>query len=259
MTFSADTKCVCEVRPAVNYGPRIGTERPDILLLHYTGMGDAEGALKWLCAKESGVSCHYFVFEDGRIVQLLGENKRAHHAGVSHWGGDTDINSRSIGIEIANAGHSVGPEFPLPPFPNVQMEAVAELCRDIIDRNNIAPHLVLGHSDVAPSRKQDPGEHFDWQFLAEKGIGHIVPPTALQSGTFLQRGDEGEAVAAFQEMLRLYGYGVTPNGVFDTQTHDAVTAFQRHFRQEQVDGVADLSTVQTLRDLLAALPAALKV
>ncbi len=222
-------------------------DRPDILLLHYTGMDSAEGALNWLCAEESGVSCHYFVFEDGRIVQLLPERVRAHHAGVSFWQGDSDINSRSIGIEIANPGHSVEP---LPHFPQVQMDAVAELSADIIKRNDIRPDLVLAHSDIAPTRKSDPGENFDWAWLASQGVGHYVEPAEIRSGKFFQRGDEGEPVEALQSMLALYGYDVPVSGQFDEQTYLVVTAFQRHFRQSKVDGVADISTIETVHKLL---------
>ena len=237
MNFSADTTCDCTISPAVNFGERVGEGVPDILLLHYTGMDSADGALKWLCMEESGVSCHYFVFEDGRIVQLLPESKRAHHAGVSYWQGDRDINSRSIGIEIANPGHSV--EL-LPDFPKVQMEAVTALCRDIIQRHEIKPEFVLAHSDVAPNRKNDPGENFDWAGLALQGIGLWVEPAPITSGRFFQQGDSGEPVEALQSMLALYGYDVEINGLFDEQTHSVVCAFQRHFRQSKVDGVADI-------------------
>jgi len=253
MEFVADSTCVDRLSVAVKYGERIDVDGPDILLLHYTGMESAEGALKWLCAEESGVSCHYFVFEDGEIVQLLPESVRAHHAGVSYWQGHTDINSRSIGIEIANPGHL---HDPLPEFPDVQMAAVARLCKDIIDRNSIDAHLVLAHSDVAPNRKSDPGENFDWKGLAQQGIGHFVEPAAMSSGRYFQRGDEGEPVEALQSMLALYGYDVPVNGTFDEKTYFSVLAFQRHFRPEKTDGVADASTIQTLHDLLKALPSA---
>lgn len=248
MNFGADTKCDCTISPAVNFGERVDVAGPDILLLHYTGMDSADGALKWLCTEESGVSCHYFVFEDGRIVQLLPENKRAHHAGVSYWQGDTDINSRSIGIEIANPGHSVEP---LPEFPEVQMEAVAALCKDIVQRHDIKPEFVLAHSDVAPNRKNDPGENFDWAGLASQGIGLHVEPAPIRSGQFFQQGDEGEPIEALQSMLALYGYDIKICGIFDEQTHAVVCAFQRHFRQSKVDGVADISTIDTLHKLLS--------
>ncbi|MEO0547437.1 MAG: N-acetylmuramoyl-L-alanine amidase, partial [Pseudomonadota bacterium] len=162
--FEADSALVDEVRVALNIGPRVnlpeGETGPDILLLHYTGMGSADGALKWLCCRESKVSCHYFIYEDGRIVQSVREADRAQHAGEGAWEGHRDINSRSIGIEIANPGHAGD----LPDFPQVQMDAVLRLSRDIIARNGIKPHHVIGHSDMAPHRKEDPGEKFDWDW-----------------------------------------------------------------------------------------------
>lgn len=248
------SNCASEWRAAVNFGERRGVAGPDMLLLHYTGMGSAEGALKWLCAQESGVSCHYFIFEDGRTVQLIDEDKRAHHAGVGLWQGQDDVNSRSIGIEIANAGHSVVPDQELPSFPAVQMQAVSDLCSDIIKRHDIKPELVLAHSDIAPGRKTDPGENFDWAWLAANRIGHWVEPAPIVSGKFFQRGDEGQPVEALQSLLAMYGYGVDINGVFEEKTHQAVIAFQRHFRQENVDGVADVSTIETLHRLLKSVP-----
>lgn len=146
------------VAPSPNHGERLDVVGPDIILLHYTGMTTADGALSWLCNPESQVSSHYFVFEDGRVIQMVPETRRAWHAGKSTWAGDQDINSRSIGIEIANQGHPGG----LPEFPKKQVDAVIELCRDCGQRWNIAPERVLAHSDVAPIRKVDPGEKFPW-------------------------------------------------------------------------------------------------
>lgn len=250
MTLTADSACVHETRAAVNFGARRGVFAPDILLLHYTGMADARSAIDWLCCEESGVSCHYVVEEDGRVWQLVEEDKRAHHAGVGTWEGKDDVNSRSIGIEIVNGGH----EYGLPAFPETQMQAMLELSKDIVARHGIEPRRVLAHSDIAPGRKQDPGERFDWAWLAEHGIGHWVAPAPVRAGTFFQQGDAGEPVEALQSMLALYGYGVSISGVFDRETHVTVEAFQRHFRQQQVDGVADISTIETLHTLLAALP-----
>ncbi len=250
MSFEADSSLVDEVCPAVNFGERVGQDRPDILLLHYTGMNDGDGALKWLCCRESGVSCHYFVEEDGTIKQLVPEEKRAHHAGAGSWQGRGDVNSRSVGIEIVNGGHPAG----LPDFPQVQMQAVARLSADIIARYGILPHMVLAHSDIAPGRKVDPGENFNWGLLAAENVGHWVEPVPVKPGSFLQQGDEGEPVSALQAMLALYGYGVEVNGQFCENTKTVVEAFQRHFRPEKVDGVADRSTVETLRNLIASRP-----
>lgn len=236
--------------PSPNHGERVGGRRPDMILLHYTGMETAVSALDWLCREESQVSCHYFVHEDGRIDQLVPEERRAWHAGKSFWKGETDVNSCSIGIEIANAGHPGG----LPDFPDAQIAAVAELCRDCGDRWQIAPERVLAHSDVAPIRKVDPGENFPWNVLFRRGVGHWVEPAPVGGGRFFQRGDRGQPVEALQSMLSLYGYGIEVTGDFCERTEGAVAAFQRHFRQSRVDGIADVSTIDTLHRLLAALP-----
>lgn len=230
-----------------NHGPRRPGAVVDILLLHYTGMPSAEGALAWLCDPRSEVSSHWFVFEDGRVVQLVPEDRRAHHAGVSFWQGETDINSRSIGVEIANPGH----EFGYRDFPAAQVEALIELCRGILARHPIPLERVLGHSDVAPERKLDPGERFPWRALAEAGIGRWVEPAPVEpGGPALEVGAYGAEVAALQEALARYGYRAARTGVFDWQTELCVLAFQRHFRPARVDGIADLSTVETLRRLL---------
>lgn len=249
VSFKADSSKVDTLRAAVNFGERRGSGPPDILLLHYTGMEDGNSALDWLCCEESGVSCHYLIQEDGEIVQMVQESKRAHHAGAGSWEGDPDTNSRSIGIEIVNCGHPGD----LPDYPAKQMEAVAVLCRDIIERHGIEARRVLAHSDIAPGRKMDPGENFDWQWLAGRGVGHWITPAPLGSGRYIQRGDEGKSVEALQAMLSLYGYGVELSGKFDDCTHNVVEAFQRHFRPEKVDGIADVSTVDTLHRLLKAL------
>lgn len=236
--------------PSPNFGERTGGRTPDILLLHYTGMETAEGALKWLRAPESQVSCHYFVHEDGRIEQLVREADRAWHAGKSFWKGEVDINSASIGIEIVNAGHPGG----LPDFPEKQIDAVVELCLDCGRRWDIAPERVLAHSDVAPIRKVDPGENFPWQRLHAGGVGHWVEPSPISGGRFFQKGDVGQPVEALQTMLSLYGYAVEMDGIYSEKTEGAVAAFQRHFRPARVDGIADFSTIDTLHRLLSALP-----
>lgn len=247
MSFTKDTLCKCMVEPAVNFGERADHLKTDILLLHYTGMDSAEKALEWLCCEESGVSCHYFVFEDGRIAQLVAEEKRAWHAGKSMWEGEVDTNSRSIGIEIVNSGHSGD----YPEFPDVQIDAVTELCIDILKRNrDIKPKNVLAHSDVAPGRKHDPGEKFPWQKLYENGVGHWIDTPKAQAAISLKLGDHGKSVTLLQEKLLEYGYGVEVSGEFCPITHDCVFAFQQHFRQELVDGIVDSSTMATLNQLL---------
>jgi N-acetylmuramoyl-L-alanine amidase len=239
-----------DVRVSPNFGPRREGRRPDVILLHYTGMETGEAAEAWLCSHESEVSSHYLVHEDGRIVQMVRESDRAWHAGKSSWLGDADINSRSIGIEIANPGHAFG----YPAFPQAQIDAVIRLCRGIIGRHRIAPEHVLAHSDVAPGRKVDPGEQFPWTRLHEAGIGHLIEPSPIRNGPSLSIGDSGTGVEVLQSMLALYGYGIDINGIYGTQTRDVVEAFQRHFRPERIDGVADASTTHTLQRLLAALP-----
>ena len=238
------------VDPSPNHGERVGLDAPDMIILHYTGMPDHGQALSWLKNIESQVSSHYFVWPDGRIVQMVPETRRAWHAGKSLWAGESDINSRSIGIEIANAGHPGG----LPAYPEEQVSAVIGLCRDLIERWRIAPERVLGHSDVAPRRKVDPGENFPWDRLHREGIGHWVEPGPIRSGRYFQRGEAGQPIEALQGMLALYGYGVDITGDFCDRTEGVVEAFQRHFRPERVDGIADMSTIDTLHRLLAALP-----
>jgi N-acetylmuramoyl-L-alanine amidase len=219
-----------------------------MIVLHYTGMQDAESALELLRARGSDVSTHYFVFEDGRIIQMVQESRRAWHAGKASWAGETDINSCSIGIEIANPGHDHG----YPAFPKRQIAAVTALCRSIQTRHTIAPVRVLAHSDVAPDRKQDPGEKFPWRTLHESGVGQWVKPAPiLNFGETLSPGNRGSAVAALQGSLGEYGYGVVASGEYDMTTKEVVMAFQRHFRPERIDGVADPSTRSTLQELLA--------
>jgi N-acetylmuramoyl-L-alanine amidase len=246
----------CQRSP--NHGERLTPI--DAIVLHYTGMATGEAALALLCDPAAQVSCHYLVWEDGRVWQLAPESRRAWHAGKSHWAGETDLNSRSIGIEIVNPGHRDGlPSRPheifggAPPYPEAQIAAVIALCRDIAARHAIAPERILGHSDIAPGRKIDPGENFPWPRLFEAGIGHWVAPAAIRPGPVYSPGALGPPVAALQAMLAAYGYGVKPSGVYDEATRDTVAAFQRHFRPALVDGTADVSTLETLRALIKNL------
>jgi N-acetylmuramoyl-L-alanine amidase len=250
--FPADSPLVAEVIPSPNHGERVGHGRPDMIVLHYTGMPTAEGALERLRSLEAPrVSSHYLVYEDGRIFQLVPETRRAQHAGISSWEGETDINSRSVGIEIVNPGHDGG----YPDFPDGQIAAVIALCRDILARKPMRADRVVGHSDVAPSRKQDPGEKFPWRRLHDAGVGHWVEPAPPGDACGLSLGDSDAAVAELQALLAKYGYGIPSPGQFDRAMHDVVVAFQRHFRPARVDGIADTSTIDTLRRLLAARPA----
>jgi N-acetylmuramoyl-L-alanine amidase len=245
-----DYNLAVKVVPSPNHGERKEARRPDMIVLHYTGMADAASALHRLCNPLAEVSSHYLVFEDGRIFQLVPEAARAWHAGQSSWAGERDLNSASIGIEIVNPGHDGG----YPDFPPGQIEATTLLCKDICERWSIPPQRVLAHSDIAPRRKADPGEKFPWRALHAAGVGHWVDPHPLGDGRAFGPGEEGQPIQAIQAMLGLYGYGLEISGVYDTQTEAVVRAFQRHFRPALVDGIADASTLTTLRDLIRAVP-----
>jgi N-acetylmuramoyl-L-alanine amidase len=190
----------------------------DHLVLHYTGMRSGRAALERLCDPAAKVSSHYLIEEDGTIHALVPEPRRAWHAGISFWRGASALNDRSIGIEIVNPGH----EWGYVPFPPRQIDRLIGLCRDIIARHEVPPRNVVGHSDIAPDRKQDPGELFPWPHLAAAGIGLWSDATA----------DGADILAE----LAAIGY--------DTSLPAAivVAAFQRRFRPARVDGVADAQT-----------------
>lgn len=250
MSVKTDTGVIARVHPSPNQGERPPTTQIDMVLLHYTGMESADAALQRLCDPRAEVSAHYFVHEDGTILQCVPESRRAWHAGKSYWQGETDINSCSIGIEIVNPGH----EFGYRSFPSPQVQSVIELTKDICRRHNIPAWRVLAHSDVAPDRKEDPGELFPWVQLAEAGVGLWIAPTPSPAGILMQEGDVGSPVEALQSMLALYGYDVDVTRVFDMKTRYAVVAFQRHFRPEKIDGVVNGAFVETLNALLRQLP-----
>lgn len=246
-----DSKLVDAVHPSPNSGERRYGPRPRLVILHYTGMVAADQAIAWLANPDSNVSCHYVIDENGTITQMVPEAARAWHAGASHWAGETDINSVSVGIEIQNLGHDRG----YPDFPPAQMQAVAALCRDVAARNRIRPEGILGHSDVSPGRKADPGEKFDWAWLAQKGVGHWVAPACAAPGCKVyEPGSEGPEIAEAQSLLRRYGYGVETHGVLDKHTCAVLRAFQQHYRPACVDGRLDEATRDTLTRLVAALP-----
>jgi N-acetylmuramoyl-L-alanine amidase len=245
--FTPDSSVVERVEPSPNFDERPGLARPDMIVLHYTGMQFTHDAQQRLCDPKARVSSHYLVLESGSIIQMVPEAYRAWHAGVSSWGKDTDINGRSIGIEIGNPGH----EFGYPDFPKRQIAAVITLCRAIATRHIIRGENVVAHSDVAPSRKQDPGEKFPWAQLARSGVGLWVDP-AKPGDKVLALGDDGDKVRELQKGLIEYGYGLDETGRFDSATKEVVTAFQRHFRPARIDGVVDASTQETLRKLLIA-------
>lgn len=238
-----------DVRESPNHDDRPAGVAVDILLLHYTGMVSAQAALDRLCDPSAKVSSHWLVDEDGRIVRLVEEQRRAWHAGLSCWKGATDINARSVGIEIVNPGH----EFGYRDFPECQIDAVIALARDILARHAVPPERVLAHSDVAPSRKADPGERFPWERLHRAGIGHWVASEPVSAGPVLAPGDQGPAVAVLRGELAGYGYCLEAGDDYDPATQTVVAAFQRHFRPARVDGVADVSTRATLARLRAGL------
>jgi N-acetylmuramoyl-L-alanine amidase len=223
-------------RPSPNHNERPAGKAIDLLLIHYTGMKDAESALQRLTDPAAKVSSHYLIDEAGQVYRLVDERRRAWHAGVGHWAGERDINGVSVGIELANPGH----EFGYRPFPQPQMAALIELGRGILARHPIPKARVLGHSDVAPERKIDPGELFDWQDLAKSGIGLWPKPS---SGP--------RDLASIQKALARYGYEVAPSGQQDEATRIALAAFQRHFRPARIDGVADQMTREMLYGVVA--------
>ncbi len=214
-----------------------------LLILHYTGMESGKAALERLCDPEAKVSAHYLVEEDGRIFQMVDESARAWHAGVSSWQGITDINSASIGIEIVNGGHDYG----LPDFPDDQINAVIVLCKDILKRNNLPSVNVLGHSDVAPGRKDDPGEKFPWVSLAAAGIGIWPDDITDDRRVLFNAGDRDRGISAAQSGLAHIGYGVSVSGIMDELTVATVKALQQRYRPSQVDGVIDVQTMDIIR------------
>lgn len=237
--------------PSPNFNERKGP--PDMVVLHYTGMETARAALDRLCDPEAKVSAHYVVDEDGSVYRLVPEERRAWHAGVSWWRGETDINGCAIGIEIVNPGH----EFGYRDFPAVQVDSVIGLLDGIRERWDIPDSRILGHSDVAPARKEDPGERFPWKTLAEHGHGLWVEPDlppAVAMGPPLGPGDEGLGVFSLQSALGKLGYNVLGGGPYDDETLTIVRAFQRHWLPEaigtDIEGRADAATRVRLMALL---------
>lgn len=225
-------------RPSPSFEPRPPGTRIDMLVLHYTGMETMEGALARLCDPAVKVSAHYLVDEDGTVFRLVDEARRAWHAGAACWAGATNINDRSVGVELVNPGH----QFGYRPFPEAQMAALEELAGQVVARHAIPAARVLGHSDVAPERKRDPGELFDWARLARAGVGlwpeaAPVPPCP---------GNPGGAAEPDRTRAMLADFGYATEDLEMT-----VKAFQRHFRPARVDGELDADTLARLRWLAA--------
>ncbi len=233
--------------PSPNFNDR--REDVDMLVLHYTGMISGEAALQRMCDPASEVSAHYMIWENGDVVQLVGEDKRAWHAGASSWQGDGDLNSRSIGIEIVNGGHDVPLEDGrLSPFPKAQIASVIELCQQIIARWPIVQTRIVAHADIAPARKRDPGEHFPWQQLSKAGIGLYQPKstTAKRAVSPIVPGDMGEPIRVIQQQLASIGYTIEATGTYDEDTSAVVTAFQRRWTQDIVSGHCTAFTLAVL-------------
>jgi len=236
-----------QTTPSPNFDARRAL--PDMLVLHYTGMQTAEEAIARLRDADARVSAHYVVDEDGTLYALVPEERRAWHAGKGVWQGETDCNAASIGIEIVNPGHQWGYRD----FPDVQIDAVIALIADIRGRWTIPDDRIIGHSDLAPDRKEDPGERFPWKRLAGEGHGlwfEPAPERVAALGPPLGLGDEGLGVIVLRAGLHRLGYGLMPGGDYDDATQQTVTAFQRHWRQERVDGIADGQTRATLMGVL---------
>lgn len=211
-------------------------------------METGEAALDRMTDAEANVSAHYMIEEDGRVFQLVDEDKRAWHAGVSEWQGETNINSNSIGIEIVNGGHDwPNEDGSLPDFPDVQINAVIALSKDIMKRHGEL--TVLGHSDIAPARKIDPGENFPWQGLAAVGLGNWPDVQPNDRRVLFEAGDRDRGVAILQRGLAHIGYGARVSGVMDEETALIVAALQRRYRPDQIDGVVDIQTMEVIKDL----------
>lgn len=224
-------------------------ERPvDILMMHYTGMQNAEDALSRMCDASSQVSAHYMIDEDGTVYQLVKEHMRAWHAGISCWKGWASLNHTSLGIELVNPGHEWGYRA----FTEAQMRSLVILSKDILSRYDIPPENVVGHSDVAPTRKEDPGELFDWPRLAREGIG-LWPEIGKirQADTILiSPYEEGTHVAFMQQRLATYGYHIRVDGYYGPKTESVVKAFKRHFVPSKVNTQWDKAADATLDALL---------
>jgi N-acetylmuramoyl-L-alanine amidase len=253
--------------PSPNFDDRPPDARIDLIVLHYTGMQDGAAALARLtdptpvAGRYPGpwqdpamdpatalprVSAHYVIEEDGRIFTLVPEEKRAWHAGASHWRGRDNVNASAIGIELVNGGH----DFRLPGFAHAQIERLIALLRDIQNRRRLSPACVVGHSDVAPHRKRDPGEKFPWERLEAAGVALGVEVSERGDAPVLSPGDSGDAVAGVQYTLAEVGYGIEVTRDYDAATKAVIEAFQRRRRPRRVTGVFDLETSDLLDAVL---------
>ena len=227
-----------------NCGERRGGARPDMVVLHYTGMDTARAAAERLCDPGAEVSAHYLIARDGEVLALVPERLRAWHAGVSAWGGVTDVNSRSIGIELDNPGHELG----YPPFPEPQIAALEALLTDVLARWSIPPERVLGHACVAPGRKIDPGEKLDWRRLARRGLAVWLDGPAA--------GDGPADAARFRAAARAFGYAVDAGHGWTDALHAVWRSFAMRFQPQDVGRTPHGAGLEHLEALAARWPVA---
>ena len=247
---ASDSALTIRAAPSPNQDDRPTGGPIDMLVLHYTGMTSAQAAIDRLRDPAARVSSHYVVEEDGLVWSLVDERRRAFHAGVSYWRGHTGLNDRSIGIEIVNPGHEHGYRD----FPALQSAAVCDLCLSVLSRHPIPPRNVVGHSDVAPDRKEDPGERFDWEGFARNGVGvwPLGVPNLGSGGVVRDAASLRDVRAALFDI----GYRVAPEGALDPALATVLRAFQRHWRPEAVNGQADAGTLARLLAVARLLTAA---
>jgi N-acetylmuramoyl-L-alanine amidase len=234
-----------------NYNDRPMGIVPDIVVLHYTGMQSASVALERLRDPVAEVSAHYMIDETGNVLELVHPSKRAWHAGISSWAGRENLNHYSIGIELVNPGH----EFGYTDFPSTQLASLLDLLKQLNRDFDIKRHMYVGHSDIAPDRKEDPGEKFPWQMLAHKGFGIYCNKDGSGQEAILSDQMNNDAILRqkiiqLQNNLQLVGYRIEKNGLYDQQTKACVMAFQRHWRQNYVTGVYDAGTDIVLNDIM---------
>jgi N-acetylmuramoyl-L-alanine amidase len=220
----------------------------DTIVIHSTHM-PRDSALERLCSNESDVSCHYLIDLDGNIYGLVSEDKVAWHAGKSSWRGKEKLNNSSVGIELVDIddeGKGVKN------FTSQQMNSLVWIMNDILVRYNISSQNIVAHSDIAPDRKDDPGEMFDWKFLANHGIGIFAGKVSYTENDkfIIKQGDKGKGVLMVQKLLRQYGYKISVDGVYGNQTKDVVIAFKRHFDARKIDDVFDGKSLEVLKSII---------
>lgn len=226
-----------------NFGERRAGCKPSLILLHYTALPDTETTLRWFQDPARQLNSHYVIGDAGDVHHIVADQARAWHAGVGYWRGERDVNSISIGIELQNIGE------PVTPYPDAQMAATIELCHKLIAMHSIHPHAVVGHSDIAPQRKTDPGAHFSWAKLAQAGVGfwpeddQSLIPTPVRFAL----DDRHEHIAEAQMLLNEIGYEVDVREVLDAWTANVLRAFQMHWRPARVDGLLDEGTRQRIK------------